>query len=126
MGQLQDYTVDQLAGAIALSLGALGSLLLVIWQSTCSLRCRLGISDQCYLFDCSREPPPVDPEKPEESNGESLVPPKTSDPKKKPRVRFTIFALRFGGIRLYVELQKCSVWEIECESRGSRMSEGSI
>ena len=33
-GQLQDYTVDQLAGAIALTLGALGSLLLVIWQGT--------------------------------------------------------------------------------------------
>ena len=29
-GELQDYTVDQAAGAIALTLGALGSLLLVI------------------------------------------------------------------------------------------------
>eukprot|EP01046_Picozoa_sp_COSAG06_P120866 COSAG06_NODE_68300_length_232_cov_18.917293_1_plen_29_part_01 len=27
-GQLQNFTVDQLAGAVALSLGALGSLLL--------------------------------------------------------------------------------------------------
>ena len=61
-GQLQDYTVDQAAGAIALTLGALGSLLLVIWQSRCSLRCRLGISDSCYLFDCERQPPPIDPE----------------------------------------------------------------
>ena len=66
---LQDYTVDQLAGAIALTLGALGSLLLVIWQSRCSLRCRLGISDSCYIFDCEREPPPVDPEAPGEQPG---------------------------------------------------------
>ena len=50
-GELQDYTVDQAAGAIALTLGALGSLLLVIWQSRCLCRCRIGISDQCYLFE---------------------------------------------------------------------------
>ena len=86
MGQLQNYTVDQLAGAIALTLGALGSLLLVIWQSRCSLRCRLGISDKCYLFDCERQPPPVDPENPEDGNEETLVPAKASDPKKKPTI----------------------------------------
>ncbi len=57
-GQLQDFTIDQLAGALALSLGAVGTLLLVIWQSRCACRCRLGISDKCYIFDCSREPPP--------------------------------------------------------------------
>jgi hypothetical protein len=85
MGQLQDYTVDQLAGAIALTLGALGSLLLVIWQSRCSLRCRLGLSEQCYIFDCERRPP-VDPEDPEDGNEESLVPAQASDPKKKPTI----------------------------------------
>ena len=31
-GRLQDFTIDQMAGAIALSLGAVGTLLLVIWQ----------------------------------------------------------------------------------------------
>ena len=70
-GKLQDFTIDQMAGAIALSLGALGSLLLVIWQSRCLCRCRIGISDQCYLFDCSREPPPL-----EEEDDEQLVPTK--------------------------------------------------
>ena len=67
----EDFTIDQMAGAIALSLGALGSLLLVIWQSRCLCRCRIGISDQCYLFDCSREPPPL-----EEEDDEQLVPTK--------------------------------------------------
>lgn len=59
-GRLQDFTIDQLAGALALSLGAVGTLLLVIWQSRCACRCRLGFSDKCYIFDCSREPPPLE------------------------------------------------------------------
>ena len=50
-GRLQDFTIDQLAGAIALSLGAVGTLLLVIWQSRCVCKCRLGLSDKCYLFE---------------------------------------------------------------------------
>lgn len=61
-GQLQDFTIDQFAGALALSLGAVGTLLLVIWQSRCACKCRLGCSDKCYLFDCSREPPPIVPD----------------------------------------------------------------
>ena len=83
-GQLQDFTVDQAAGALALSLGALGSLLLVIWQSRCLCRCRIGLSDSCYIFDCSREPPPIetgaDEEQPaqteteEPPNNEQLIP----------------------------------------------------
>ena len=32
-GQLQDFSVDQAAGAVVLVLGAVASLLLVIWQS---------------------------------------------------------------------------------------------
>ena len=75
-GQLQDFTVDQAAGALALSLGALGSLLLVIWQSRCLCRCRIGLSDQCYLFDCSREPPPLEVQ--DDDDVESLVPPAQS------------------------------------------------
>ena len=63
---LENFTIDQAAGALALSLGAIGSLLLVIWQSRCACRCRIGISDNCYLFDCSREPPPADDKKKKE------------------------------------------------------------
>ena len=92
-GQLQNFTVDQLAGAVALSLGALGSLLLVSWQSRCLCRCRIGVSDQCYLFDCSREPPPIDIEQPDavdeaaQSDDEPLVPPRepvTDQPQNQP------------------------------------------
>ena len=62
-GKLQDFTIDQFAGAFALSMGAIGTLLLVVWQSRCLCKCRLGFSDKCYLFDCAREPPLPDPEK---------------------------------------------------------------
>ena len=51
-GQLQYFTIDQLAGALALSLGAVGTLLLVIWQSKC--HCRMNL---CYIFTCERRPP---------------------------------------------------------------------
>jgi hypothetical protein len=76
-GQLQDFTIDQLAGALALSLGAVGTLLLVIWQSRCACRCRLGLSDKCYIFDCSREPPPID-----EKDKKKKKDPRNKDPEK--------------------------------------------
>ena len=88
-GRLQDFTIDQMAGAIALSLGAVGTLLLVIWQSRCVCRCRLGLSDKCYLFDCSREPPPIEdkpvedtqePSPEPEPEGEQLVPQQEDNP----------------------------------------------
>ena len=50
-GKLQDFTIDQMAGALALSLGAVGTLLLVIWQSRCACKCRLGFSDKCYICE---------------------------------------------------------------------------
>ena len=54
-GQLQDYSVDQLAGAVVLVLGAVASLLLVLWQSKCM--CRVNL---CYIFQCERKPPSED------------------------------------------------------------------
>ena len=58
-GQLQNFTIDQFAGSAALIIGSIGALLTIIWQSRCLCRCRIGCSDQCYIFDCSREPPPI-------------------------------------------------------------------
>ena len=65
MGRLQDFTIDQFAGAFALMLGAVGTLLLVIWQSRCLCKCRLGINEQCELFYCERKPPAEDEKKKE-------------------------------------------------------------
>jgi len=58
MGKLQNFTIDQFAGAFALMLGAVGTLLLVIWQSRCLCKCRLGINEHCECFYCERKPPP--------------------------------------------------------------------
>jgi len=57
--QMEEFTISDLAQAVVLGLGALGSLLLVVWQSRCLCRCRIGLGDRCYLFDCERAPPPV-------------------------------------------------------------------
>ena len=51
-GQLQNFSVDQAAGAVVLVLGAVASLLLVIWQSKCM--CKMNL---CYIFQCERRPP---------------------------------------------------------------------
>jgi len=59
--EIEKMSIDQFAGSVVLILGAVGSLLLVIWQSRCACRCRIGCSDNCYIFDCTREPPPAQP-----------------------------------------------------------------
>ena len=51
-GQLQNYSVDQVAGAIVLVLGAIAGLLQVIWMSKC--HCRVNL---CWIFSCERKPP---------------------------------------------------------------------
>jgi len=45
-------SIDQLAGAVVLFLGSVGSLLLVVWQSKC--HCKVNL---CYIFQCERRPP---------------------------------------------------------------------
>lgn len=64
--EIEPMSIDQFAGSIVLILGAIGSLLLVVWQSRCGIHCRLGCSDTCYLCDCKRDPPPDENVKAEE------------------------------------------------------------
>lgn len=52
MIEIDPMSIDQLAGAVVLFLGAVGSLLLVVWQSKC--HCRVNL---CYIFQCERRPP---------------------------------------------------------------------
>lgn len=79
---LEKFTIDQLAGSTALMLGALGGLLTIIWKSRCLCRCRVGLSDKCYIFDCSREPPPIEEKKDEEEqNTDEEILPSTDLPK---------------------------------------------
>ena len=50
--EIDKMSIDQLAGAVVLIFGAIGSLLLVIWQSKC--HCKMNL---CYIFQCERRPP---------------------------------------------------------------------
>jgi hypothetical protein len=50
--EVEKMSVDQLAGAFVMIAGAIGSLLLVIWQSKC--HCKMNL---CYIFSCERRPP---------------------------------------------------------------------
>ncbi len=53
--QIERMSVDQAAGAFVMVAGAIGSLLLVIWQSKC--HCKVNL---CYIFSCERRPPNED------------------------------------------------------------------
>jgi hypothetical protein len=50
--EIEKMSIDQFAGSVVLILGAVGSLLLVIWQSKC--HCKVNL---CYIFQCERRPP---------------------------------------------------------------------
>ena len=43
--ELEKMSIDQMAGAFVLIMGAIGSLLLVIWQSKCRCSCYRSL---CY------------------------------------------------------------------------------
>ena len=51
IGKLQDFTIDQFAGSLALILGSLGGLLMIIWKSRC--HCKMNL---CYICQCERKP----------------------------------------------------------------------
>ena len=65
---LENFTIDQFAGALALSLGAIGSLLLVIWQSKC--HCRINL---CWLFTCERKPGPDEDKDKKDKKGKKVT-----------------------------------------------------
>jgi hypothetical protein len=82
-GQLQDFTIDQFAGATALILGSFGGLLMIIWKSRCACRMRVGCSDKCYIFDCERAPPPDDKDSDDEGTDKKGKKDKKKDKKDK-------------------------------------------
>lgn len=76
MGLLQEFNINELAGATGLMLGALGGLLAVIWKSRC--HCKMNL---CYLCQCERKPPPdKENQEVDSSDNETIIP----DDKPKP------------------------------------------
>ena len=70
-GLLQQFNINELAGATGLILGAVGGLLAVIWKSRCY--CRMNL---CHICFCERKPPP---DKNESSDEESKPESKPED-----------------------------------------------
>ena len=69
MGQLANYTIDQVAGALALTLGSIGGLCLILFKSRCET---ISI---CYgLWSCNRKV--LDDDKPEDKKEEEIIPKK--------------------------------------------------
>lgn len=73
IGKMEDFTIDQFAGSLALILGSIGGLLMIIWKSRCA--CRINC---CFLFRCERLPPNENNNN-EESDEEEPKPPKTNN-----------------------------------------------
>ncbi len=63
-GNMDDYSLSDLAGSGAIILASVGGLLTIILSSRCYIKCRLGLTDNCNICMCERKPPP-DPEDPE-------------------------------------------------------------
>jgi hypothetical protein len=60
MGKLDDFSLDQMAGATALVISSLGGLLLIVFKSRCkTIKCCWG------LWSCVRELQDVDEPEPE-------------------------------------------------------------
>ena len=92
---VEKMSIDQLAGAFVMIAGAIGSLLLVIWQSKC--HCKMNL---CYIFSCERRPPNEDEmkslkeqakklqekreDKKDDAQDEKLIPEKTNEPAPEP------------------------------------------
>ena len=75
MGELANYTIDQVAGALALTLGSIGGLCLILFKSRCE-----SISVCWGAWACSRKVAEEDKEEVKEEDEEILVPPKPTIP----------------------------------------------
>ena len=82
-GLLQEFNINELAGATGLMLGALGTMLAIIFKSRCYCKFRLGLTDNCNICMCERKPPP-DPVE-EETDEEAVIPKPTDTPAQTPR-----------------------------------------
>jgi len=69
MGELGNFTIDQVAGATALVLGSIGGLLMIIFKSRCET-----ISFCWGMWSCKRAIPP------EDSDEEAVVPNQPDQP----------------------------------------------
>jgi len=101
---MEQFNINELAGATGLILGAVGGILAIIFKSRCYCKFRVGINDRCSICMCERKPPPDnvadeseqdDDEKPDlipknksfiKKNKTTEGPPKESEPEPEPEI----------------------------------------
>ena len=81
-GAMEQFNINELAGATGLILGAVSGILVVIFKSRCFCKFRIGFSDNCSLCMCERKPPPDK----EESEEEDINKNKKVDDKKDKKI----------------------------------------
>jgi hypothetical protein len=82
-GAMEQFNINELAGATGLILGAVSGILVVIFKSRCFCKFRVGISDKYSLCMCERKPPP---DKEEEEEEEDIKKDKKVDDKKDKKI----------------------------------------
>ncbi len=86
---MEQFNINELAGATGLILGAVSGILVVIFKSRCHCKFRIGISDKWNICMCERKPPP-DPkqedseEETQDKEPEKLIPTKSKEPQAEP------------------------------------------
>jgi len=55
---MEQFNINELAGATGLILGAVSGILVVIFKSRCYCKFRVGFNDNCSICMCERKPPP--------------------------------------------------------------------
>ncbi len=69
--KMEEFNINELAGATGLILGAVSGILVVIFKSRCYCKFRIGCSDKFNLCMCERKPPPDVKDSEEEDNDKS-------------------------------------------------------
>jgi len=55
---MEQFNINELAGATGLILGAVSGILVVVFKSRCYCKFRVGFNDNCSICMCERKPPP--------------------------------------------------------------------
>jgi len=71
---MEQFNINELAGATGLILGAVGGILAIIFKSRCYCKFRVGINDSCSICMCERKPPPDNVVEDEDEDNESQTP----------------------------------------------------
>jgi hypothetical protein len=64
--RMEEFNINELAGATAIILTGISGILVVIFKSRCYCKFRVGCNDKCSMCMCERKPPPDPAESDEE------------------------------------------------------------